>query len=115
MEAPDTKPERWTPPLVATLILRLVAAMCIVFGAFWLIDWVSYRVQYSDVVGTTVTQDVAYAMTALRYLLVGGLLLLFEPMFVRWLLGGRLGSGADASTIPFQDASDAEDPDKPAS
>lgn len=94
MGNPSTPSSHWTPSLVATLIVRFVGATCLVLGTFWLFDWVAYRIDYHGVVGSD--RDIGFAVYAGRYLLVGGLLLLFEPAFARWLLGGRL-SGADSS------------------
>ena len=103
MEHRQITPGRWTPALVGTIIVRFVGAACLVKGAFWLLDWISYRVQYSDTYGTSVEQDLAYAVAALRFLVVGGLVLLFEPKFVRWLLGGTLGSRPQDTSAPPQE------------
>ena len=94
MDQADKTPLRWTPSLMATMLLRIIAATCFVFGTFWFFDWVAYRIQYTPAFGTAVSQDAGYAVWSGRYFLLGGLLLLFEPVFVRWLLGGRMGGGS---------------------
>ncbi|MGD1916509.1 MAG: hypothetical protein ACFCBV_10020 [Phycisphaerales bacterium] len=97
MALPEPMPSRWSPVLVGTMIVRLIGAACFVMGLFWLIDWGVYRVEFA------VDQDLAYAGASFRYLAVGGLLLIFEPMFVRWLLGGRLGSGSVPVSAPTKE------------
>jgi hypothetical protein len=87
-QQPPPTPDRWTPTLVAVLLVRLIGAACIVFGLFAVFDWIAYRVEYNGV--PNAQRDIYFAAYAGKYLLAGGLLLLLEPTFARWLLGGRL-------------------------
>ena len=103
MTLPEPMPSRWSPVLVGTLIVRLIGAGCFVMGRFWLIDWGVYRVEFAQAPSRLIDQDLAYAGASFRYLAVGGLLLIFEPMFVRWLLGGRLGSGSVPASAPTKE------------
>ena len=91
MTLPDLIPSRWSPVLVGTMIVRLIGAVCLVLGLFWLIDWLLYP------------SEPMLMIAAFRYLAVGGLLLMFEPMFVRWLRGGRLGSNSIPASVPSQE------------
>ncbi|MEQ8317912.1 MAG: hypothetical protein RIE77_01500 [Phycisphaerales bacterium] len=93
MDQPDTRSQSWTPALAATMIVRFAGAASIVLAAFWLLSWGLYRIEYMAARMPT-DQDWYYGLMVLRYLVLGGLLLLFEPSFARWLTGGPLGSGA---------------------
>ncbi|MEQ9095986.1 MAG: hypothetical protein RIE32_06955 [Phycisphaerales bacterium] len=92
MSEPRANPQPWTPAVAATMIVRLAGAASMVLAAFWLLSWALYRVEYMAA-GMPIDQDWYYGLMVLRYLVLGGLLLLFEPAFARWLTGGRLGSG----------------------
>ncbi len=91
MAEPSHSPQRWTPALVATMVVRFVGGLCLIFSAFWIINWFAYRVEYAGN-GMSGDQDAYYVGAILRYLVLGGVLILFEPAFARWLAGGRLGS-----------------------
>ena len=110
MDERTPAPDRWTPALVAVLLVRLIAAACIMLGLFAVLDWISYRIEYNNV--PEAQRDVYFVVHSGKFLLAGGLILLFEPMFVRWLLGGRLAERTDAPAAPFDEAPHAHDTDK---